>query len=156
MNVVNIIGRLVRETELKYTQSGKAVATNTLAIDDGWGENKKTYFIPFTIWDKSAESLANYTKKGSKIAISGKITSRSYETKDGQKRTVIEVVANQYGGVEFLDAKQSESQSNNSHNGNAGRQTNNTQTNLGVDPMDRYDDPFGGSSIEISDDFLPF
>lgn len=157
MNTVNLIGRLVRENELKYTQSGKAVATNTLAIDDGWGDNKKTHFIPFTIWDKSAESLANYTKKGSKIAISGKITSRSYETKDGQKRTVIEVVANQYGGIEFLDAKQSESQSNNSrNNGNTGRQANNVQTNLGADPMDRHADPFGGSSIEISDDDLPF
>lgn len=155
MNTVNLIGRLVRENELRYTQSGKAVATNTLAIDDGWGDNKKTYFIPFTIWDKSAESLANYTKKGSKIAISGKITSRSYETKDGQKRTVIEVVANQYGGIEFLDAKQSESQSNKSRNGNAGRQTNNTKINFGVEPMDRHNDPFGGSSIEISDN-LPF
>lgn len=155
MNTVNLIGRLVRENELKYTQSGKAVATNTLAIDDGWGDNKKTYFIPFTIWDKSAESLANYTKKGSKIAISGKITSRSYETKDGQKRTVIEVVANQYGGIEFLDAKQSESQSNNSHNGNTGRQANNVQTNLGADPMDRHSDPFGGVTIEDLDN-LPF
>lgn len=154
MNAVNIIGRLVRETELRYTQSGKAVATNTLAIDDGWGDNKKTYFIPFTIWDKSAESLANYTKKGSKIAISGKITSRSYETKDGQKRTVIEVVANQYGGIEFLDAKQSESQSNNSRNGNTGRQTRNTQTNLGADPMDKYSDPFGGVTIDEQE--LPF
>ena len=150
MNTVNLIGRLVRENELKYTQSGKAVATNTLAIDDGWGDNKKTYFIPFTVWDKSAESLANYTKKGSKIAISGKITSRSYETKDGQKRTVIEVVANQYGGIEFLDTKPSESQSNNSRNGNAGRQTRNTQTNLGADPMDKYSDPFGGVTIDDS------
>jgi len=155
MNTVNLIGRLVRENELKYTQSGKAVATNTLAIDDGWGDNKKTYFIPFTIWDKSAESLANYTKKGSKIAISGKITSRSYETKDGQKRTVIEVVANQYGGVEFLDVKQNGNQSSNQRsNGNAGRQTRNTQTNLGADPMDKYSDPFGGVTIDEQE--LPF
>ena len=154
MNTVNIIGRLVRENELRYTQSGKAVATNTLAIDDGWGDNKKTYFIPFTIWDKSAESLANYTKKGSKIAISGKIISRSYETKDGQKRTVIEVVANQYGGIEFLDVKPIGSQSNNQRNGNAGRQASKVQTNLGADPMDKYSDPFGGMTIDDSQ--LPF
>ena len=105
MNTVNLIGRLVRDNELKYTKSGKAVATNTLALDDGWGDNKKSYFIPIVVWEKQAESLANYTNKGSKIAVNGKLTSRSYETQDGQKRTVIEVVANQYGGIEFLDTK---------------------------------------------------
>lgn len=67
MNTVNLIGRLVRDNELKYTKSGKAVATNTLALDDGWGDNKKSYFIPIVVWEKQAESLANYTNKGSKL-----------------------------------------------------------------------------------------
>lgn len=148
MNTVNLIGRLVRDNELKYTKSGKAVATNTLALDDGWGDNKKSYFIPIVVWEKQAESLVNYTNKGSKIAVNGKLTSRSYETQDGQKRTIIEVVANQYGGIEFLDTKNSSGGVTNSqttNNANAQQNRNNAQS-----------DPFGNSYIEIDSQDLPF
>lgn len=148
MNTVNLIGRLVRENELKYTKSGKAVATNTIALDDGWGDNKKSYFIPIVVWEKQAESLANYTSKGSKIAVNGKLTSRSYETQDGQKRTIIEVVANQYGGIEFLDTKNSSGGVTNSqttNNANAQQNRNNVQS-----------DPFSNSSIDIDSQDLPF
>lgn len=148
MNTVNLIGRLVRDNELKYTKSGKAVATNTLALDDGWGDNKRSYFIPLVVWEKQAESLANYTGKGSKIAVNGKLTSRSYETQDGQKRTIIEVVANQYGGIEFLDTKNSSGGVTNSqttNNANAQQNRNSVQS-----------DPFSNSSIDIDDNSLPF
>lgn len=147
MNTVNLIGRLVRDNELKYTKSGKAVATNTIALDDGWGDNKKSYFIPIVVWEKQAESLANYTNKGSKIAVNGKLTSRSYETQDGQKRTIIEVVANQYGGIEFLDTKNSSGgvlNSQTTNSANAQQNRNNAQP-----------DPFSSSSVDI-DDSLPF
>lgn len=148
MNTVNLIGRLVRDNELKYTKSGKAVATNTLALDDGWGDNKKSYFIPIVVWEKQAESLANYTNKGSKIAVNGKLTSRSYETNDGQKRTIIEVVANQYGGIEFLDAKNNGGGvSNNQTSNNANTQQNRNSV---------QSDPFSNSSIDIDDSSLPF
>lgn len=147
MNTVNLIGRLVRDNELKYTKSGKAVATNTLALDDGWGDNKKSYFIPIVVWEKQAESLANYTNKGSKIAVNGKLTSRSYETQDGQKRTIIEVVANQYGGIEFLDTK-------NSSGGITNSQTTNN-ANVQQNRSNVQSDPFSNSSINI-DDSLPF
>lgn len=148
MNTVNLIGRLVRDNELKYTKSGKAVATNTLALDDGWEDKKKSYFIPIVVWEKQAESLANYTNKGSKIAVNGKLTSRSYETQDGQKRTIIEVVANQYGGIEFLDTKNSNGGVTNSqmtNNANAQQNRNNVQS-----------DPFSNSSIDIDSQDLPF
>lgn len=148
MNTVNLIGRLVRDNELKYTKSGKAVATNTIALDDGWGDNKRSYFIPIVVWEKQAESLANYTNKGSKIAVNGKLTSRSYETQDGQKRTIIEVVANQYGGIEFLDTKNSSGGVTNSqttNNANAHQNRNNVQS-----------DPFSNSSIDIDSQDLPF
>jgi len=147
MNTVNLIGRLVRDNELKYTKSGKAVATNTIALDDGWGDNKKTYFIPIVVWEKQAESLANYTNKGSKIAVNGKLTSRSYEMQDGQKRTIIEVVANQYGGIEFLDTK-------NSSGGVTNSQTTNN-ANVQQNRSNVQSDPFSNSSIDI-DDSLPF
>ena len=58
------IGRLVRDPNVKYTQGGKAVARFTLAIDDGWGEKKKTYFIPVTCWEKLAEACGNNLVKG--------------------------------------------------------------------------------------------
>jgi single-strand DNA-binding protein len=83
-----------------------------LAIDDGFGENKKTNFIPIVVWGKSAESAANYLTKGSQVAINGKIQTRSYDAKDGTKKYVTEVVADQFGGVEFIGNKK-ENNSNN-------------------------------------------
>ena len=86
------IGRLTRDPNVKYTQSGKAVCRFTLAIDDGWGEKKKTYFIPVTCWEKLAEACGNNLVKGQKVAIMGTLTQRTYE-QNGEKKSVIEVVA---------------------------------------------------------------
>lgn len=110
MNKVLLIGRMTKDAELRMTQSGKNVTTFGIAVDDGFGENKQTYFFNVTVWGKSAEAVANYTHKGSKVAVSGKLTSRSYEDRNGNKRTAIEVVADALGGVEFLENK---NQSNN-------------------------------------------
>lgn len=154
MNNVNIIGRLVRENDLRYTQSGKAVLTNSIAVDNGFGDNKKTYFLPIVVWDKSAEAMANFTDKGSKVAINGKITSRTYETKDGQKRTSIEIVANQYDGVEFLDTKKSGTGvSNNQTNNYTQNNQNGAQGTTGGN-----NDPFGSGSLDNDyiENNLPF
>lgn len=105
MNKVLLIGRMTKDAELRMTQSGKNVTTFGIAVDDGFGENKQTYFFNVTVWGKSAEAVANYTHKGSKVAVSGKLTSRSYEDRNGNKRTAIEVVADALGGVEFLESK---------------------------------------------------
>ena len=105
MNKVLLIGRMTKDAELRMTQSGKNVATFGIAVDDGFGENKQTYFFNVTVWGKSAEAVANYTHKGSKVAVSGKLTSRTYEDRNGNKRTAIEVVADALGGVEFLESK---------------------------------------------------
>ena len=91
------IGRLTRDPEVRYTQSGKAVCRFTLAIDDGWGEKKKTYFIPVTCWEKLAEACGNNLVKGQKVAVMGTLTQRTYE-KDGEKRYAYEVLARE---VEF-------------------------------------------------------
>ena len=108
MNKVVLIGRLTKDPELKFTPgSGAAVTTLTLAIDK---YNTKTGqreadFVPVVVWGKQAESTANYMSKGSQVAISGRIQTRSYDAKDGTKRYVTEVVADQFGGVEFLGSK---------------------------------------------------
>lgn len=120
MNKVVLIGRLTKDPELKFTPgSGAAVTTLTLAIDK---YNTKTGqreadFVPVVVWGKQAESTANYMSKGSQVAISGRIQTRSYDAKDGTKRYVTEVVADQFGGVEFLGTKGSNSSSGNSFNG---------------------------------------
>ena len=102
MNKVVLIGRLTKEPELKFTPgSGAAVTTLTLAVDkyNTKTQQKEADFIPVTIWGKQAESTANYMTKGSQMAISGRIQTRSYEAKDGTKRYVTEVVATE---VQFL------------------------------------------------------
>ena len=117
MNKVVLIGRLTKDPELRFTPgTGAAVTSITIAIDrynTKTGE-READFIPVVIWGKQAESTANYMSKGSQIAISGRIQTRSYDAKDGTKRYVTEVVADQFGGVQFLGSRGSNSSNNNS------------------------------------------
>ena len=111
MNKIFEIGRLTRDPEVRYTQSGKAVCTFSIAVDDGYGENKKAYFFPVVVWGKTAETCGKSLTKGRKIAVTGKLTTRQYDNSEGKKGTVFESVADASGGVEFLDEKQGGSQS---------------------------------------------
>jgi single-strand DNA-binding protein len=99
MNHIILIGRLTREPELRYTPNGVAVANFDLAVPRP-GEKKETDFIRIIAWKKTAELCANYLKKGRQVAVEGRLQIRSYETQDGQKRRVAEVVTNR---IEFLD-----------------------------------------------------
>lgn len=105
LNRVILIGRLTRDPELKYTPSGTAVASFTLAVDrfrtNAQGE-RETDFIPIVVWQKQAENCANYLGKGSLAAVDGRMQVRSYEAKDGTRRWVTEVIAET---VRFLDKK---------------------------------------------------
>lgn len=107
LNSVVLIGRLTKDPELRYTTTGKAVATLRLAVDRGTtnpqGE-KETDFINVVVWDKQAETVANYLQKGRLVAVQGRLQIRQYETQEGQRREAAEVVANQFGGVRFLDS----------------------------------------------------
>ena len=98
MNNINLIGRLTRDPELKHTNSQKAVCSFTVAVDR---MNEGADFIRCVAWEKQAENLAKYQRKGSKIAIEGNIQVRQYEH-EGQKRTSTEVIARR---IEFLDPK---------------------------------------------------
>ena len=116
MNKVSLIGNIVKDPDLRFTPStGNAVTTVTLAINDGFGDKKKTYYIPVVIWGKTAEAVANNCVKGSKLGITGKLTTRSYEGKDGTKRYITEVVADMVGGVEFLSPKHEVQANNNNY-----------------------------------------
>lgn len=105
MNQIILIGRLTKEPELKYTQSGKAVCNFTLAVNRPFAKDgdQKADFISIQVWGKQAESAADYLAKGSQCAVSGRLQIRSYEGNDGVKKYVTEVVADR---VEFLGGSQ--------------------------------------------------
>lgn len=101
MNTVQILGNLARDPEVRYTQSGKAVATFTVAasntyIDSNNETKEQTAFINCVAWGALGESVGNL-RKGNRAFVEGRLQTRSYETADGQKRYVTEVVANFVG-----------------------------------------------------------
>ena len=104
MNKVILIGRLVKDPEIRYTQSGKGVASFVLAVDRRFSkEGQQTAdFIPIVAWNKLAEIIGNNLTKGRRISVDGRMQVRSYDAQDGTKRYVTEVIADE---VEFLDSK---------------------------------------------------
>jgi len=143
MNKVLLIGRLAKDVELRYTQSGTAVASFTLAgnrkFSNQNGEHEAD-FVNCVAWQRTAEFVANYFKKGQQMALEGRLQVRSYDGNDGQRRWVTEVVADQ---VEFVGSKQEngqQSQPNNNANNNA-----NNNSGLGL-----------GEEIVFDDNDLPF
>lgn len=94
LNHITIMGRLTADTELRRTQSGKAVVSFNIACDKP-GKDSGASFIPCVAWEKTGEFIHNYFGKGSAILLEGRLESRQYESKDGQKRTVVEVVVSQ-------------------------------------------------------------
>lgn len=105
MNKAIIIGNLTKDCELRYTPSGVAVANFTLAVGRNFknlqGE-KETDFIPVVAYKQLAELCANYLDKGKKCCVEGRIQTRNYTNKDGQKVYITELIANE---VEFLTPK---------------------------------------------------
>jgi single-strand DNA-binding protein len=86
MNSVNLIGRVGGEVELRHTPSGKSVAQLTLAVDDGWGENKKTVWIGVTLWGATAELAAKALQKGDRLGVTGRLSQDEWEDKEGKKQ----------------------------------------------------------------------
>ena len=98
MNVVTLIGNLATDVELKQVGDGKQLASFLLAVDRH-SKDAGADFIPVTAWEKQAELSARYLSKGKRIALDGRLRSRSWEDGEGKKRSALEVVANR---VEFL------------------------------------------------------
>ena len=105
LNHVSIMGRLARDPELRTTTSGKSVVSFTIATDrnrkDANGQNQ-TDWIRMTAWGKTAEFICKYFQKGSMIAIDGRLQSKTYQDKNGNNRTDMEVVVEE---VNFVGAK---------------------------------------------------
>ncbi|KRM12642.1 single-stranded DNA-binding protein [Paucilactobacillus suebicus] len=183
INRAILVGRLTRDPELRYTTSGAAVATFSLAVNRQFtnqaGE-READFINCVIWRKSAENFSNFTHKGSLVGIDGRIQTRNYENQQGNRVYVTEVVVENFS---LLEPR--------SHNQNSGFQQNNAAPsfdNNQAAPQSSMANPFGspasssnnggnnsansaansaassandpfasnGESIDISDDDLPF
>ncbi|MEI4354024.1 single-stranded DNA-binding protein [Streptococcus suis] len=107
INNVVLVGRLTRDVDLRYTPSNQAVATFTLAVNRNFknqstGE-READFVNCVMWRQQAENLANWTKKGHLIAITGRIQTRSYDNQQGQRVYVTEVVAESFQVLEKRD-----------------------------------------------------
>ena len=91
INVFTAVGRLGQDAELRYTPSGKSVASFSVAVNVGFGENKSTLWVRCNVWGKQAEGLAPYLHKGDPVGISGELSNREYKDKEGQTKTSLEV-----------------------------------------------------------------
>lgn len=111
MNKIILIGRLTKDPELNYTNSGKAVCKFTLAVNRPYSNQdgkSQADFINIVVWNKPAENSANYLAKGRQCAVEGRLQIRSYEADDGTRKYITEVVAN---SVQFLSSSKSDEKS---------------------------------------------
>ena len=133
MNQVVLIGRLTKDPELRATSNDKQVASFTLAVDK-YGEGAD--FINCIVWEKQAENLCKYQKKGSQIALNGRIQTRTYDDAKGNKQYITEVVAE---SIEFLGNKKEQKE-----------ETSNPFEEFGNNLKSQ------GNGIEIHESELPF
>ena len=106
INQVVLVGRLTKDIDLKYTASGTAVGSFILAVNRNFTDQngeKKSDFVNCVIWRKSAENMANFTRKGSLVGITGRIQTRNYDNQQGQRVYITEVVVETFA---LLESKQ--------------------------------------------------
>lgn len=151
INRVVLVGRMTRDPELRKTPNGASVASFTIAIDNrlkGPNGEKTASFIPCTVWNQQAENVSRFTRKGSLVGVEGRLNQRSYDSKDGRRVSLIEVICDT---VQFLERKDDSS---------SPTVVEPTGNDYGYQP----DVPAGNkepesknvSSIDVTDDDLPF
>ena len=117
INRVVLVGRLTKDVELRYTTSGAAVGTFSLAVNRQFTNSngdRETDFINAVIWRKSAENFANFTSKGSLVAVEGRLQTRNYENQQGQRVYVTEVIVDNFSLLESrAESEQRRNQNNN-------------------------------------------
>ena len=148
MNKILLIGRLTKNPELRYTQQGTAITRFTLAVNKQLSKERKQEaeannrptadFIGITAWSKLAETIANYTRKGSLIAIEGRLENNDYE-KDGIKHYSYQVIAS---NMEFLESAKSNNQGNSQGNNQGNQENYNIENDDNFFPIDNDDIPF--------------
>lgn len=145
MNKIILTGRLTRDAELRYTTSNVAVSNFSLAVNRDFKNQEGEYetdFINCVAYRKLAETIAEYTRKGDKLGVDGRLQIRTYDNNEGKKVYVSEVVVN---GIEFLEAKKDKSASK--------------EEISGTDASNEFEnDPFANveEQMQITDSMLPF
>lgn len=156
MNKAILVGRLTKDPELKMTENTKReICQFTIAVnrpytnDDG---ERKADFINCVVWDKLAENLSKYQKKGNQVAVEGRIQTRNYDDKDDKKIYVTEIFVS---NVTFLDSKGSNDSVNNLEEPPVKSGSITTEQ---IDSMPTANDPFAsyGNEVQINDSDLPF
>jgi single-strand DNA-binding protein len=152
VNKVILVGRLGRDPETRFTSGGQAVANFSLATDESYkdrnGERqKRTEWHKIVVWGKQAEIAQQYLKKGSLVFVEGRIQSREWQDKEGQKRTSFEIVANNFrmlgGRSEGMAA-------------GAGASTSVSHSDNFDQAAPSHDDSPGPSAPDINDEDIPF
>ncbi|MFZ1419484.1 MAG: single-stranded DNA-binding protein [Leptotrichiaceae bacterium] len=141
MNQVTLIGRLTKDPELKYTQGGKAFCKFNIAVTREFNRDEAD-FIGCVAWDKRAETIAEYLRKGRRIAIQGRLNVRSYE-QNGENKWITEVIVDKF---DFIDTN------SNSTGGNYAPQSGTTSNNQGIEATSSTED----NEEIIDDDDFPF
>ena len=116
MNIAVLQGRLTKDVEVRYTDTGKVVANFTLAVNRPFADKdgqREADFIPVVLWNKTAEVAGNNVHKGDRLAVIGRIQVRSYTDKNGAKRYVTEVAGDR---IEFIEPKQKNADNGNMEN----------------------------------------
>lgn len=150
MNKAILIGRLTKDVEIRANENGTYIANFSLAVNRNFtnknGE-READFINCIAFNKNAENIANYTKKGSQLAINGRIQTRNYEAKDGSKKYATEVIVEEFT---FLDRKEDKQEEKPRLADVSDREV--------IDKVMNEDDPFKSfaDEVEISDLDLPF
>lgn len=162
INSIALTGRLTRDVDLRYTQSGTAVGTFTLAVDRQYKRDGEPTadFISCVIWHKSAENFTNFTHKGSLVGVEGHIQTRSYDNNQGQRVYVTEVVVESFALLESKNAQTAPDATNQPHTGpqRTGGNTYQPQPKPAQAVTQASNDPFAsnGKQLDISDPDLPF
>ena len=138
MNSINLIGNICNGVELKTTNSGKSVCSFNLAVKRPFSKDT-TDFLPVVCWEKQAETVNKYCKKGDQIGITGVMTTRKHQDKNGNNRTAFEVVAN---NVQFVGGKKQDS--------------NSVDVNPDNDPLSSFAEHLAGFEEMSGDDDCPF
>ena len=147
VNRVVLVGRLTKDPELKRTQTGKSVVSFTVAVNRRFGQQEQADFINCVAWEKTAEFLGQYAKKGAMVSVEGRISTRTYDDSTGKKVYVTEVVSE---SVQLLESRSASTQrpASNSFDSTSGYQPDNHNFS--------EDDFTTGPTLDISSDDLPF
>lgn len=147
-SVVTVVGTLTRDPDLRFTQGAQGVATIGIAVNRRYQRNNEwvedTSFFNVTAWGSLAENAAASLSKGSRIIVTGRLNQRNYETQNGEKRSVVEIVADEIGpSLRWATAQIEKTQRSDNQGGNSGSYGHSgTQKTASADPVYSDEEPF--------------